>query len=432
MKRKWLAPVAPARLARALPWFILALASTSVLAQRGRVELGNMNSAALEGNLLGDPANRPYQVYLPPSYDSTTNRYPAVYVLHGYTQDETALVGSMRGSLDSWIPQRRIGEMIAVFVNGANRLRGSFYLSSPVIGDYESYITSELVRLIDDRYRTLSSRESRGITGFSMGAWGAMHLAFKFPDTFSVAVAQSGLYDSRGTFNDGLARQFASYHPTNLAQFANVPLPANSIAAMFAGLAPNPERPALFADYPYENMNGQPVLVDSVHQLALNGDVQNGDLQRYLEQPVRLSGIKVVHGSSDSLIPATEAHRFTNALATVGLDFEYEEHPGRHEFRPDLALPFLSTHLRGVELYVVPPQLTLIYATNTVQVTFPTQSGVVYGIESSHGLRASTDTWSENALIIGNGQAFMTEVPLTSEHQFFRVRASNAAAESQR
>jgi len=84
-----------------------------------------------------------------------------------------ALVGTVQNSLNLLILQRKIGEMIAVFVNdGANRLKGSFYLSSPVIGDFETYITQDLVNLIDEQYRTLSARESRGVTGFSMGGWG--------------------------------------------------------------------------------------------------------------------------------------------------------------------------------------------------------------------------------------------------------------------
>jgi hypothetical protein len=336
-------------------------------------------------------------------------------------------VGTLQASLDSLIRERKVGEMIAVFVNGANKLKGSFYLRSPVIGDYETYITHDLVNLIDNRYRTLTSRESRGITGFSMGGWGSMHLAFKFPATFSVALAEAGLYDARGKLNDGLERQFASLHPTNLTQFASVPFPANSIAAIFAGLAPNLQRPSLYADYPYERVNGQLEFVDSVHQLALAGDVQHGDLGRYIQQPIRLSGIKVVHGTSDPFVPINEARQFTNALALAGLEFEYQEHSGGHEYRPELALPFLSAHLQGAELYIAPPELSIAYATNTVQITFPTQTGVAYKVESTGTFEGSFETWTEKAVVTGNGQPAVMSFANDAKREFFRVRAANVA-----
>lgn len=394
-------------------------------AQNGRIERGQITSEALAANLLGDPTTRNYQVYLPPSYDLSTNRYPVIYVLHGYYADETEQVSTLKDSLDSLIRQRRIGEMIAVFVNGENRLNGSFYLSSPVIGDYETYITQELVRRIDERYRTLASRENRGVTGFSMGGWGTMHLALKFPETFSVAVAVAGVYDALGAFGDGLAKQLATSYPTNLTQFDSLLFPVNSSAALFAGLTPNLNRPSLFTDYPYERRSGQLVLVETVRDRALAGDVQNGDLARYLQQPVRLRGIKVVHGTADSIVPINEARRFANALAAAALEFEYEEHSGGHQYRPDLALPFLSAHLSGAELFITPPRLTLSVAANGLQMTFASQTNVAYTVESTSALDAVIADWTERTRVTGDGQTTTVEFPREGEAQFFRIRAAN-------
>ena len=68
-------------------------------------------------------------------------------------------------------------------------------MSSSTIGDYEAYLTKELVETIDANYRTIPSRENRGIMGCSMGADGALHLALKYPDVYSVAAPYSGTYD---------------------------------------------------------------------------------------------------------------------------------------------------------------------------------------------------------------------------------------------
>lgn len=401
------------------------LLPASAIAQNGRIERGQITSEALAANLLGDPATRNYQVYLPPSYDLSTNRYPAIYVLHGYGGDETGLVSILQSSLNSLIRQRQIGEMMAVFVNGANRLHGSFYLSSPVIGDFETYITRDLVQLIDEHYRTLRSRESRGVTGVSMGGWGTMHLALKFPGTFSVAVAEAGLYDAAGMLGVSVARQLGMIYPTNLAQFDGLPFPENACAAIYAGLTPNLERPNLYTDYPYERRDGQLVLVDSVFERALAGDVQHGDLARYLNEPVQLRGIKVVHGTADSVVPVAEARKFTNALAAAKLEFEYQEHPGGHDFLPGLALPFFSAHLEGAELYIAPPRLTLSLSTNGLHVAFLTQTNVLYTVESAAALRGSGTSWTERSRVTGDGHTATVESLCQGEAHFFRIRAAN-------
>lgn len=401
-------------------------------AQRGQIVQGQITSDALTNNFFGDRATKPFKVYLPPSYNTTSNRYPVIYVLHGYTGNESDLIATspavpsaIQPALDAMIAKRTSGEMIAVFVNGANRLNGSFYLNSPAIGDYETYIAKDLVNLIDSRYRTLNSRESRGITGYSMGGWGAMHLALKFPTIFSVVVAEAGLYDSRSTWADGLQRQLVQIGPTNLSQFAKISFPANAMQALFAGLLPNPQRPSLFTDYPYEKLNNQLVLVDSAHQRCLAGDVQHGDLERYVAQPVRLSGIKLVHGTTDSIVPISEPRQFTNALVAAGIPYSYEEHSGDHIYRADLALPFLSSHLQGAQPYITPPKLNLADATNSVRLTFPTQAGVTYMVESTGAVESSN--WAEAATLSGDGQAASVSFPKESKLQFFRVRAANNA-----
>ena len=267
-----------------LVWILL-LAPWPTSAQQGRMVQGQITSPALATNLFGDPATRTYRVYLPPSYDTSTKRYPVVYALHGWYNDESQMVSLLQPTLDSMIRQRTIGELIVVFPNARNTLYGSFYLSSTVIGDYETYIAKDLVELIDAQYRTLAARASRGVTGLSMGGWGTMHLAFKFPDVFSVAVPQAGPYNSRSPNNDARARTLASYHPTNLTQFNNlmyVDWHLCSFQAMLAGLLPNPQRPSLYTDYPYEWVGGQPVFNETNDLRCRQGDVQNGDLPRYV------------------------------------------------------------------------------------------------------------------------------------------------------
>jgi hypothetical protein len=255
-----------------------------------------------------------------------------------------------------------------------------------------------------------------------------MHLALKFPDVFAVAVAESCTYDSRSQYNDTRARQLASYHPTNLTQF-NAVLQVDwhlcAFQALLAGLLPNSQRPSLYTDYPYEWTNGQPALNASADQRCREADIQNGDLGRYLLQPVRLNGLKVVHGTADTDIPIVEARQFTNALGQAGVPFEYQEHSAGHEYRADLALPFLSSHLQGAERDIAPPRLTLTLATNAFQLTFLTQTNVQYTIESAAVLDALGTNWVERAQVTGDLRTATATLPFQGGAAFFRVRAAN-------
>jgi S-formylglutathione hydrolase FrmB len=421
------APVAkrgPQGLSLALLLLLLMPGQTS--AQQGRMEQGRITSSALTNNLYGDPATRNYSVYLPASYYTSAKRYPVVYFLHAWSYDESAMAGRVQPTLDSMIRQGLVGEMIVVCPNAQNKLNGSWYMSSPVIGDYETYIAKDLVGWIDSHYRTLSARESRGVTGWSGGGWGTMHLALKFPDVFSVAVPQAGLYNSRSQFCDGLERGMASYYPTNLAQVGALPdWRMSALVALFAGLLPNPQRPSLYLDCPYDWTNRQAVLNASADQRCREGDIQNGDLARYVLQPVRLNGLKILHGTADSVIPLTEPRQFTNALSQAGVPFEYQEHSGAHEFRADLALPFLSSHLRGAERYIAAPRLALTLATNAFLLAFPTQTNVQYTIESAAVLDTLSTNWVERAQVTGNLRTATVTLPFEGGNEFFRVRAAN-------
>jgi S-formylglutathione hydrolase FrmB len=390
------------------------------------VELHQITSEALVPNLLGDSSNRPYRVYLPPSYDRTTAHYPVVYVLHGFPEDETELLSPLQTALDSTINLRRSVEFIAVFVNGKNRLGGSWYMSSPVVGDNETYIVKDLVAEIDSRYRTLATRESRAIHGFSIGAWGAMHLALKYPNVFSVVVAESGTYDSRSSANDSWAQQLAAIHPTNLVQFAGLSAALQGTQAWYAGLLPNTNRPGLYTDYVYEWQNGKPVFVPSADQRCRQADIQNGDLAQYTNQPIRLNAIKLVHGVSDDIIPISDARSFTNALTSARVPFAYQEHSGSHDYRPDLAIPFLSANLQGGALYIAAPRLSSNLTTNGVELVFATQSGVEYRVQARSYLGTSQAAWIDLMLVKGNGIAARVPFTTTGAYEFYRVTAANS------
>ena len=124
------------------------------------VEHITIHGASLEGNLEGDAVDRDAFVFLPPSYAKEKSRhYPVVYALHGYS------IGAEQWSHEIHVPQTIEGafaqgarEMIVVLPDSKTAHNGSMYSSSPTTGDFERYVSHDVVAYIDAHYRTIPDR----------------------------------------------------------------------------------------------------------------------------------------------------------------------------------------------------------------------------------------------------------------------------------
>src|SRR5215469_11691944 len=99
---------------------LLMLLTMPVWAQTtGTIKQVVIHSTALGGNLVGDPADQTFAVYLPPSYETSTKRYPVVFLLHGFgnTNDIWIHHFNVPAMLDSLIASHAIQEMIVVMPN---------------------------------------------------------------------------------------------------------------------------------------------------------------------------------------------------------------------------------------------------------------------------------------------------------------------------
>jgi S-formylglutathione hydrolase FrmB len=140
------------------------------------------------------------RVILPPSYDdSRTRRFPVVYFLHGLPASSTAYRGN------TWLEDavKAAGPAILVLPQGA---RGSDsdpeYLDWGTGRNWATYVSTELVRTIDRRFRTIPDRSARAIVGLSAGGYGATILGLNHLDRFSVIESWSGYFhptDPSGT-----------------------------------------------------------------------------------------------------------------------------------------------------------------------------------------------------------------------------------------
>ncbi|MEP0713350.1 alpha/beta hydrolase family protein [Algoriphagus sp.] len=129
-------------------------------------------------------------VTTPSSYDRN-KQFPTLYLLHG---------GS--GAFSDWHQKvtepglvNRLAEQYDLIIVTPGVGPSSYYFDSPLMDSvkYETYITSELIPHIDKTYRTLARKESRAITGLSMGGHGAITLSAKHPELFAAATSMSGV-----------------------------------------------------------------------------------------------------------------------------------------------------------------------------------------------------------------------------------------------
>ncbi|MBC6368540.1 alpha/beta hydrolase family protein [Algoriphagus sp. AK58] len=130
-------------------------------------------------------------VTLPSDYTNSNKKFPVVYLLHG---------GS--GAFNDWHQKVTEKELVNRMADDYNLIivtpgvgPASYYYDSPIMDTvrYETYIISELIPFIDKNYRTLAKKESRAITGLSMGGHGAITLSAKHPDLFVAAGSMSGV-----------------------------------------------------------------------------------------------------------------------------------------------------------------------------------------------------------------------------------------------
>jgi len=160
-------------------------------------------------------------VVITPDNYANAQALPVVYLLNGYS-----------GNYRSWIAGAKdietavdLNQIIIVCPDGNN----SWYWDSPVDPNYkyETYVSTELVKWVDGKYKTIKDKKGRGITGLSMGGHGGLYLAIKHPDVFGAGGSMSGGVDIRPFPNNwDMSLRLGKYdeHPDNWEKYTVINL----------------------------------------------------------------------------------------------------------------------------------------------------------------------------------------------------------------
>jgi putative tributyrin esterase len=114
--------------------------------------------------------------------------FAVMYLLHGLSDDHT--IWCRRTSIERYVQEL---PLIVVMPDGG---RG-FYTDAVEGMAYERHIMEDVMGFVERMFNVRTDREGRAIGGLSMGGYGSMKLALKYPDVFGSVVAHSGVYDMR-------------------------------------------------------------------------------------------------------------------------------------------------------------------------------------------------------------------------------------------
>lgn len=330
--------------------------------KRGDVLMERFESAVLAGNPAGDPHTRTVPVYLPPSYATDpARRFPVIFVLAGFAGRGRMLLNdnpwspALDDRMDGLIAAG-CGEVILVLPDCFTRFGGSQYLDSSATGRYETHLAEELVAWVDARFRTLASRDHRGVAGKSSGGYGALTLGMKHPDVFGAVACHSGDlcfdYCYRGDVPKfctqvqqagGLVAWLERFETRRQKDHDDM-LTLN-ILGMAAAYSPNPDSTPFGIDLPCDLETG-----------AFREDVW----KRWLEHdPLVLLGasaaalrsLQFLHldcGTKDEFNLLHGNRLFSRRLRELGIPHDYEEFDDGHmntSYRYDLSLPRLARAL---------------------------------------------------------------------------------------
>lgn len=166
-------------------FFLLLCSSTTSFAQpTGKVyEMKVVKSSILAREVR-------YSIYLPAGYETSERKYPVVYLLHGYTDDQTGWLqfGEINRYADKAIAEGIIPPMIIVMPNADS----SWYINAyDGKESYEDFFVKEFMPTIEKSYPIKAEKKFRGIAGLSMGGYGTLIYALKYPQLFAAAAPLS-------------------------------------------------------------------------------------------------------------------------------------------------------------------------------------------------------------------------------------------------
>lgn len=307
---------------------ILVLAFGLVKAQEGTIEHFTIQSQALQ-NTGGENTLRSVSVYLPPGYATNTNKsYPVIYYLHGFMGTD-AISPQMKSVLDQGIQSLKIRPFIFVQSNQFTLFEGSFYTNSSLTGNWETFTCQELVDYIDQHYRTIAKRTSRGIAGHSMGGYGAFSIGMHHPEVFSSIYALSpGLLAMVKEFGPN-SSSFKDLQKIKTVEELKTTYYPKVLVAVGRAWSPNINNPPFYCDMPFTYKDDQLVINQEVLK-KWEDNMPVYSVEKFASNLRQMKAIKLDWGRNDAPRFPVQIGMLSQKLESLGIAHFAEEYIGDH------------------------------------------------------------------------------------------------------
>ena len=159
--------------------------------QEGSFQTIHVRSAAIGGR------SQRVVVYLPPGYDqNTAQRYPVLYLLHGFPGDPDGFVRTVRVGVveDTLLAENKLRPLIIVMPMGSTGVFTDEEWANGIHAHsgWETFLARDVVRAVDSRYRTIASGAGRALGGLSEGGYASLNIGLHKPSEFRVLESWSG------------------------------------------------------------------------------------------------------------------------------------------------------------------------------------------------------------------------------------------------
>jgi S-formylglutathione hydrolase FrmB len=322
----------------------------------GQVVSRELRSSSLVPNRIGTDPLRKMMVYLPGGYDGSTRRYPVIYFLANAPDGYRDLFDQKGAQqlFDAAIASGSIGPFLLVSVDTNTPNGASWCTNSSVTGNWEDFLVRELVPYMDEHFRTLADRNSRGLLGDRMGGYGAIRLGMRHPEVFGSVYAMHPV--GTGT---GLQVMYARPNWDLMARAKSVDDLRNDTFSMiflsiFQAHVPNPDKPPLFVDLPAQKAGGELTVDSQLTDRLHNSFLLETMIPQYADNLKSLRGLQFDWGRNDTNQDHVYSNQaFAHKLDEWGVPYEAEEYRGFFGERNwgmdgrvyTTALPFFQRHL---------------------------------------------------------------------------------------
>lgn len=331
--------------------------------KQGAVRHLKHRSEILKNNPLNDSNIRDLYVYVPPGYEENgEKRYASVYVLTGFTGrgrmllNDNAFQPNFAERMDRLISEGKIKPMIAVLPDCFTRYGGSQYINSSATGNYEDYLTEEIVQFVDSEFRTINDKNARAVMGKSSGGYGALVCGLRHANVFGLVCSTSGdcyfehcyLPDIPKAFRQikgepqKFLEKFFGEERKNKNDF-----PALNIIGMSACYSPNADSELGF-DLPFDLETGE--ILPEIWKRWLEHDPARL-VKKYADDLKSLKLLFVDAGTRDEFFLDVGAQILSDKLNKLGVNHVHEQFDDGHfniSYRQNRSLEMISNALENV------------------------------------------------------------------------------------